>query len=150
MKTHQLETEVWLPRRRDEVFAFFADAANLEVLTPLWLNFHILTPEPIEMKAGTRLQYRLKVRGFPLRWESEITTWEPPRRFADQQRRGPYRLWIHQHTFIESKGGTVVGDHIRYAVPGGALVNRFFVAPDLERIFRYRHQQLLKLFGAAH
>lgn len=149
MKTHQLETELWLPRPRDEVFAFFADAANLEVLTPPWLNFRILTPQPIEMKAGTRLQYRLKLRGIPLRWESEITGWEPPHCFVDEQRRGPYRLWIHQHTFTESKGGTAVGDHVRYAVPGGALVNRFLVAPDLDRIFRYRHRQLLQLFGAA-
>lgn len=147
MKIHTLETSIFLPRAREEVFAFFADAGNLELLTPPWLNFSILTPQPIPMREGTRIQYRLRLHGVPLRWESEITCWEPPLRFVDEQRRGPYRLWVHEHRFEEEKGGTRVSDRVRYAVPGGELINRLFVAPDLNRIFRYRQRKMLELLG---
>lgn len=133
----------------EEVFAFFSDARNLQVLTPPWLNFHILTPEPIQLRAGTLLDYQLKLHGVRVRWQSEITIWEPPRRFVDQQRRGPYRLWIHEHLFEPRDSGTLVQDRVRYAVPGGWLVNRFLVEPDLRRIFAFRHQRLLALFPPA-
>lgn len=99
------------------------------------------------MGPGTRLDYRLKLHGIPLRWQSEITLWEPPERFVDVQRRGPYRSWVHEHLFEEREQSTVVRDRVRYSVPGGALVNRFLVAPDLERVFAYRHRKLLELFG---
>jgi ligand-binding SRPBCC domain-containing protein len=147
MKIHTLETSIFLPRAREEVFAFFADAGNLELLTPPWLNFSILTPQPIPMREGTRIQYRLRLHGVPLRWESEITCWEPPLRFVDEQRRGPYRLWVHEHRFEEEKGGTRVSDRVHYAVPGGELINRLFVAPDLNRIFTYRQRKMLELLG---
>lgn len=130
----------------EEVFAFFSDARNLEVLTPPWLRFRILTPEPIELSTGTLLDYELKLHGFPVRWQSEITAWEPPRRFVDEQRRGPYRLWIHEHRFEPRDSGTLAQDRVRYSVFGGALVNRFLVEPDLRRIFAFRQQKLLELF----
>src|SRR5918911_1052128 len=128
----EFRSEVWLPAPRDRVFAFFADAANLEAITPPWLHFDVVTPAPIEIKPGTRIDYRLRLHGIPLRWQSEITTWEPPHRFVDQQRRGPYPLWVHEHTFLEQNGGTLVRDHVEYGVPGGTLINRFLVRPDLE------------------
>ena len=87
------------------------------------------------------------MRGIPLRWRSEITAWEPPFRFVDEQRRGPYRLWIHEHRFEEENGGTVMTDHVRYAVLGGELVNRLFVRRDLERIFAYGREIVLQRFG---
>lgn len=99
------------------------------------------------MGPGTIIDYRLRWHGIPLRWQSEITVWEPPHRFVDEQRRGPYRFWRHEHTFSESSGGTVVGDLVEYAVWGGPPVARLFVAPDLERIFSYRHERLKALFG---
>lgn len=99
------------------------------------------------MKEGTQIEYRLKLRGVPIQWQSEITVWEPPHRFVDEQRRGPYRLWVHEHTFPEQDDGALVGDRVRYAVPGGALVNRFLVAPHLDRIFAYRHRKLVEIFG---
>lgn len=147
MKIHTLETSIFLPRAREEVFAFFADAGNLELLTPPWLNFSILTPQPIPMREGTRIQYRLRLHGVPLHWESEITCWEPPLRFVDEQRRGPYRLWVHEHRFEEEKGGTRGSDRVRYAVLGGELINRLFVAPDLDRIFTFRKRKMLELLG---
>ena len=123
MRTHEFRCELWLPRPLGEVFSFFADAGNLELLTPPQLNFHILTPRPLEMRVGLLIDYRLRERGIPLRWRSEITAWEPPHRFVDEERRGPYRLWQHEHLFEERDGGTVAIDRVRYAVPGGALIN---------------------------
>lgn len=99
------------------------------------------------MRDDVLLDYRLRIRGLPVRWQSQITEWNPPERFVDRQTRGPYRLWIHEHTFVEADAGTMVGDDVRYSVPGGALVNRFLVAPDLERIFDYRRRVLRSLFN---
>ena len=101
MKTHTLSSEVRLAVPIDQVFSFFADAYNLSVLTPPWLSFQVLTPRPIMMQVGMRIDYRLRIYGLPVRWQSEITAWQPPHRFVDEQRRGPYRLWVHEHRFQE-------------------------------------------------
>lgn len=140
-------SEIWLPRPPEEIFPFFADARNLEVLTPSWLKFDVLTPEPIEIEQGALIDYKLRFRGFPLRWRSEITAWEPPRRFVDEQRRGPYREWVHEHTFEPQDGGTLARDVVQYRVLGGALVDRLIVRRDVERIFQFRRQKLEELFG---
>lgn len=137
-----------LPRARAEVFAFFADAENLEQLTPPWLNFRILTPRPVDMRPGALIDYRLRLRGLPIRWRSEITAWEPPARFVDEQRRGPYKLWRHEHLFEERDGGTLCTDRVEYAVPFDGLIHGWLVGPDLQRIFRYRRERLLALLGA--
>ena len=149
---YQLHTWLWLPRPRDEVFAFFADAQNLERITPPFLAFHIATPGPVDMRRGTIIDYRIGLRGLTITWRSEIATWEPPARFSDVQLRGPYRAWEHTHLFEEQNGGTQVTDTVRYAVPGpaltAALINSLFVAPDLKRIFTFRHEALQEAFGA--
>ncbi|MCY4653523.1 MAG: SRPBCC family protein [Dehalococcoidia bacterium] len=147
MSVFALRNEVWLPRPIDEVFEFFSDAYNLETLMPPILRFEVLTPAPIRMAAGTLIDYKLRLRGLPVRWQSEITVWEPPRRFVDEQRRGPYSMWVHEHTFEEKDGGTLAKDNVNYAVPGGALVNRLFVARDVRRIFEYRTERLLEALG---
>lgn len=144
-----LRREQWVPRPLGEVFAFFADAANLEALTPPWLHFRILTPA-VAMEAGALIDYRLYLHGVPLRWRTIITDWEPGRRFVDEQLHGPYRLWRHEHTFSERDGGTVLGDEVRYLAPGGPLaplVHRVLVRPDLERIFDYRQRIIAERFG---
>ncbi len=141
-----LETSQWIPHRRDEVFPFFSDARNLESLTPPLLRFEILSRGPLEMRAGLLIDYRLRLRGWPMRWQTEITAWEPPHRFVDEQRRGPYRAWIHEHRFEERDGGTLVMDRVRYRVPGGAVVDRLLVRRDLRRIFFYRGKKLEELF----
>jgi ligand-binding SRPBCC domain-containing protein len=142
-----LKAELWLPCRREEVFAFFADAFNLETITPPWLKFEVLPPRPIEMRVGLRIDYRLQLRGLPFRWQSAITAWEPPSRFVDEQRRGPYRAWIHEHIFEERDGGTLARDEVRYDVIGGRLVNTLFVRRDVEEIFRYRQKKLQEVFA---
>jgi len=146
MILQEFKSEQWLPVTRDELFPFFADAGNLQELTPPWLSFQIVTPRPIAMHVGAQIDYRLKVRGLPLRWRSEITTWEPPRRFVDEQVRGPFRRWIHEHRFEERDGGTLIIDHVRYAVPGGPLINWLLVRHDVARIFAHRTAKLRALY----
>ena len=146
MKTFLFEKQRTLERSITEVFEFFSDAHNLAVITPPQLRLEVLTPAPVEMLPGTRIDYRLRLRGIPIRWQSEITDWNPPHGFVDEQRRGPYRLWRHIHTFDETENGVVVGDSVAYAVWGGGLVNKFFVRPDIEKIFAYRSKKLDEIF----
>jgi ligand-binding SRPBCC domain-containing protein len=140
-----LRTALRLPLPRSEVFSFFSDAANLEAITPPSLRFRILTPLPIAMEPGAQIDYRLRIRGLPVRWRSEIPVWEPPVRFVDKQRRGPYRWWRHEHLFYAQGDETLVLDRVRYGVRGGCAVNRIFVAPELAQIFAFRRQKLVEL-----
>ena len=141
-----LRTCLWLPQTPASVFPFFADARNLGHITPPWLNFEILSPLPVSMRVGAKIEYRLRLHGLPLRWMTEITAWDPPHRFVDAQRRGPYRTWVHTHSFIESGGGCEMWDDVKYSVFGGSLVHSFFVKRDVRRIFEYRAQKLTAIF----
>jgi ligand-binding SRPBCC domain-containing protein len=147
MRIFTFESEQQLARPVGEIIHFFADARNLQAITPEWLDFQVLTPGTIEMKAGTLIDYRLRVHGLPLRWRTHIKVWEPPHRFVDEQLRGPYRQWIHEHTFTEHNGGTLARDVVHYAVPGGSLIHKLFVRRDVERIFAFRQGQLQARFG---
>ena len=139
---HTLYREQTLPGTPDDVFPFFADAGNLEAITPPWLSFRIVTPRPIAMGVGTLIEYRLRLRGLPISWLTRIEVWEPGVRFVDQQLRGPYALWHHTHEFSPGEAGTtVMRDTVRYALPFGQLgeiAQRLFVRRDLDRIFDYR------------
>lgn len=149
MPAHRLRMETWLPAPVDKVFPFFADPANLDALTPPWVGLEVLTTQPIEMRAGALIEYRIRLRGVPIRWMTEITEWDPPRRFVDVQKRGPYRAWRHEHRFEPLDGGTVVADDVAYEVPGwmaAPLVNRLLVRPDLDRLFEYRRKTMLRLW----
>ena len=141
------EREQHLPGSPEEVFAFFADARNLEAITPPWLGFRVVTPEPIVMAPGTLIEYRLKLHGVPIRWRTTIAVWEPPHRFVDVQLNGPYRMWHHTHDFAEAPGGgTLMRDTVRYALPFGplgSLANRLLVRRDLDRIFDFRRAAVL-------
>ena len=151
MRVHRLEREQRIARPLDEVFDFFAAARNLERLTPPWLRFEVLTPEPIGMRVGTLIDYRLRVHGIPLRWTSRIEEWEPGRSFIDRQLRGPYGLWRHRHTFNADGEATMVRDTVDYALPLGALgelAHHLFVRGDLERIFAYRRRAVLEALAA--
>jgi len=150
VKVYRLEREQWLPAPMERAFAFFADAANLQALTPPFLDFGILTPLPIEMRAGALIEYRLRLMGLPLGWLTRIEEWEPNRSFTDVQLRGPYARWIHRHTFAPGDGGTWVRDRVEYALPLAPFTDPgrvLFVRPILERIFAYRRDAIARLLG---
>ena len=138
----RLERRQSLPLPPEGVFPFFADALNLERITPPWLGFRVLDPAGIEMGPGTLIEYRLRLHRVPVRWLTRIEVWEPPRRFVDTQVRGPYRDWRHEHMFIaEGDAGTLMRDRVNYELPLGPLgsaAHALFVRRDLARIFDYR------------
>lgn len=149
-KGHQfLETETFLPATIDEVFAFFANAENLERITPPELAFQILTPTPILMQEGTIIDYRLRLFGVPFRWRTRITRWQPSDRFIDEQIRGPYAQWIHVHSFSASAEGTHMTDRVEYRLPfqPAGRIALPLVRRQLDRIFRYRAGAIQQLLG---
>jgi ligand-binding SRPBCC domain-containing protein len=150
VKTFELTREQWIPQPIDRVFAFFGDAKNLEAITPPWLGFRILSPEPIEMNAGARIAYRLKWHWLPIRWVTEIRRWDPPTGFIDVQLRGPYRHWYHSHRFLPVDGGTLMHDVVRYGLPLGVvgqIAHSLVVRSDLKAIFDYREQRVSELLA---
>ena len=147
-KGYQLLAVQRFPCGCEDVFSFFSDATNLEAITPAELSFNILTPLPIEMRKGTLLDYRLRIRGFPVRWRTEITSWDPPHRFTDMQLRGPYQWWIHEHTFQQDGDEAVVTDVVEYGVPLGWLAHPLFVRHDLYNIFAFRQRVMAQRFGS--
>lgn len=150
MAEHKLTRELTLDLPIAQVFDFFADAGNLERITPPELNFNIITPRPIDIKQGTLIDYKLKMRGIPMKWRTEISVWEPPFRFVDQQLRGPYSQWIHTHTFTEiSPSQTLMEDEVRYRLPFEPLgdIAHFFVKSELAYIFDYRQKVVAEMLA---
>jgi ligand-binding SRPBCC domain-containing protein len=149
--TYFLERSLLIPRPREEVFAFFADALNLERITPPFLRFHILTPPPIAMHTGTLIDYELRLYGVKFKWKTRIEGFQPPHFFVDAQLKGPYRQWVHRHTFEEVQGGTLMRDRVEYALslgPLGALAHALMVRRSVEKIFAFRNQTIAGIFGA--
>lgn len=151
MREHLLETRQWVPVPPAEAFAFFADAANLETITPAFLRFEILTALPIEMRVGALIEYRLRLHGIPVHWRTRIDRWEPGVAFVDRQLSGPYAKWEHLHTFEAVRGGTLLGDRVAYALaldPLSRLAHGTYVRPSIERIFAHRRQVVARILGA--
>lgn len=148
--SHVVEQEIWLAHSREDVFGFFSDARNLEMLTPSFLRFRITKIPEEGLFEGALIEYRLRLHGVPVRWRTRIDRWDPPNAFVDTQLKGPYRLWHHTHEFEELDGGTLVRDVVRYRLPFGALgdlVAGALVARDVAVIFGYRRTRLLEFFA---
>jgi ligand-binding SRPBCC domain-containing protein len=152
MRIYTLQREQRVPLAPAAAFEFFSDAFNLEAITPPWLHFKVLSDDPIAMRPGTLIEYRLRLHALPLRWLTRIEAWEPGCGFADVQVRGPYRLWHHTHRFEADAAGTIMRDVVRYALPLGALgrlARALLVRRDLERIFDFRRDAVAALLGEA-
>lgn len=148
MHTYTLDREQWLSRSVEDVFAFFSRPENLQIITPPWLDFRIVQCPP-SLTKGALIGYRLRLHRLPISWTTEISEWNPPHRFVDQQFSGPYRLWIHEHEFAPEGGGTTLRDRVTYALPFGImgrLAHRVIVEADLRRIFDFRAAAMRRLF----
>jgi ligand-binding SRPBCC domain-containing protein len=144
-----LEAESFVAAPLEDVFEFFSKAENLERITPPNLNFKILTKLPIKMENGTKIDYQLRLLGISFRWQSLISDWKPPLIFVDEQVRGPYKLWHHEHRFESSGEGTKVFDRVQYRVLGGLfepIIHAIFVGPQLKRIFAFRRRVIQSVF----
>jgi ligand-binding SRPBCC domain-containing protein len=147
--TRTLKRTTIINRSLGVVFDFFSKAENLNKLTPSNLHFKILSPLPVKMQPGTLIDYQLRLMGVPFKWQTEITVWEPPHRFIDIQKKGPYKLWIHEHIFEEKEGKTIMYDLIEYKFPGGifeSFIHHFFVKKGLQNIFGYREKTCMEIF----
>jgi ligand-binding SRPBCC domain-containing protein len=145
---HTIERAQLVPVDAGAAFAFFADAFNLEAITPPWLRFRILTPRPIDMREGALIDYRLSLHHVPCRWHTRIDTWIPGRRFIDRQISGPFGFWEHTHTFESRPGGTLISDLVAFRMPlgqFGEIARRVLIGRDLERIFDYRRNAIERL-----
>jgi hypothetical protein len=148
---YHLERTLVIPRPRAEVFAFFANAENLERITPPFLHFQILTPPPIRIHAGATIDYQLTLFGIYFHWRTLIETFDPPSAFTDIQLTGPYRRWHHRHNFHEVPNGTEMHDQVEYEIPFGplgTLAHTLFIRRTVNRIFDHRNQTILKLLTA--
>ncbi len=147
-KRYQLQRTQLIPAERKLVFGFFSEAANLEVLTPPFLNFKIMTPPPINMAPGTLIDYELRLYRIPIGWRTRIESFVAFESFVDLQERGPYRYWRHLHEFTDAEGGTLVRDTVDYELPGGplGLLGHVFVKRSLERIFNFRREAIARIF----
>lgn len=149
MKPHLFQTTCILNRPIEEVFSFFSKAENLDTITPPELRFTILTPSPIHMQQDTLIDYSIRLYGVPMKWKTLISAWEPPYRFVDEQLRGPYKLWIHEHTFKAIGSRTEMVDKVQFLSPGGIfepVINKLFVERKVRDIFRFREHKLRELF----
>lgn len=149
MRTYQLIREQWVPQPLGEAFAFFSRPENLQEITPGWLDFRIVRVDS-ELHRGSLIEYRLRWHGIPMRWTSEITDWSPPHRFIDNQIRGPYARWHHEHGFVAENGGTRIRDEVQYALPlgmVGRLAHWLRARRDVEAIFAFRQRRLAELLG---
>jgi len=151
MAEHILKRNLTIDLPRAEVFEFFSSVANLERITPPDLGFTITTPQPIDMRQGATIDYRIKLNGFPMNWKTLISKWDPPYEFVDEQLSGPYKQWIHRHTFAAlDENITLIEDEVRYRLPFEPLgdVAHFFVERQLKYIFGFREKAVAEYFGA--
>ncbi|MEP7147846.1 MAG: SRPBCC family protein [Acidobacteriota bacterium] len=148
MAEHILKREITIDLPIATVFEFFSQASNLEKITPPDLGFNIVTPQPIEMRDGAIIEYRIKLHGFPMNWRTLISKWDPPNEFVDEQLSGPYKQWIHRHTFTAlDENKTLIEDEVRYRLPFEPLgdVANFFVDRQLKYVFDFRGKAVANL-----
>ena len=149
IRVHVLRTSICVPVGVDQVFDFFSNASNLERLTPPELHFHIITAEPIDIREGTLIDYRLRIYGIPFKWQTKITNWDPPNQFIDEQVIGPYKQWIHVHSFAEQNGTTTINDRVFYRLPLWPVGEIAYplVSSQLRRIFSFRNRLISETFN---
>jgi ligand-binding SRPBCC domain-containing protein len=150
MTVYRLQCSMIVPATLGEVFGFFEDPRNLGRITPSWLNFRIVNPDGVEMREGAEIDYVIRWQGVPMKWQTRIVSYDPPRSFIDEQMRGPYRFWRHTHSFAECAEGVAVSDCVDYRLPFGVfgrLAHAAIVQRQLIEIFRFRQSAIAAVLG---
>jgi len=147
---HRFEQVQRFPRPLGEIFDFFTQVSNLESMTPPFLHFRNLTSNRVPLRPGAEIEHAMRLYGIPITWRTRIEHFAPDESFVDRQIRGPYKLWLHKHSFREIAGGTEMADQVDYELPlgllgelGGGLLTRRLVS----HIFAYRKAVLADRFG---
>jgi ligand-binding SRPBCC domain-containing protein len=149
--TYRLQCSLTAPVPLEQVFRFFEDPRNLGRITPPWLNFRIVDAENVHMRAGAEIDYVIRWQGLPMKWKTLIREYEPPHRFVDEQARGPYALWRHEHTFEEGAAGVTIRDQVDYRLPLGVfgrMAHGVVVKRQLLEIFRFRQRAIARILNA--
>lgn len=150
MLIHQFEQKQLINGDIDTVWSFFASAKNLTTITPADMNFKIIEGGSDEIYKGQLIKY--KVSPFPflrLTWVTEIVAVDKKRFFADDQKKGPFAMWYHQHLFSTVPGGVEMKDHVCYSIPFGKIGRRVgtsIVTQRVQNIFDYRRKQIEIIF----
>lgn len=150
MSLTQLFYEQKINTDLDNLWKFISSPKNLSKITPSYMDFKILSKVPNEMYEGLIISYTVKpILGVKMNWVTEITHIKDRKYFVDEQRKGPYKMWHHEHILIETDNGIIMKDIISYIPPFGVLgqiLNVFFIKKQVEGIFKYRTEVLNKIF----
>ena len=149
MKIYELSVSHRVNAPIEKVFDFFSKPENLSKITPKKMGFNVLTPLPITMERGALIDYTIKVMGFPLRWRTLITSYDPPNKFVDEQLKGPYSFWHHTHTFEPVNDGVIINDVIKYSIPLGfigRIMHFLWIKNDLNKVFNFRKKVIDEIF----
>ena len=150
MSLYRLQREQSIPAPRERVWEYFCDPGNLNEMTPLNMNFEIITPQLARMYAGQLIEYRVEfIRGLRSTWLTEIAHVREGEYFVDEQRLGPYEFWYHEHTFQTIPTGTRMIDNVTYCIGFGALgdfLNAVWIAGRLKGIFDFRSKKIDQIF----
>lgn len=142
--------EQFLPVSMEKAWTFFSSPENLNLITPPEMKFEILVDLPEEVHTGLMIHYRIRpMLNIPMRWTTEITAVEKHQFFIDEQIRGPYRVWHHEHHFRKVDGGVWMTDKLNYDVGWGVfgwLAGKLWVDKQVQEIFEYRKGKLEELF----
>ena len=153
MKIYTLERQQWVRQPLDQIYEFFERPENLSLITPPSLDFNLLTPSPVTMEQGRIIDYTIRFLGLPVRWRTQISTYQTAECFVDEQLKGPYSFWHHTHRFENYKGGTLLYDEVRYALPLYiptplvSILHSLLIRPKLEQIFDFRRDEFDRRFN---
>ncbi len=96
---------------------------------------------------GDDVTWRARHLGVWFTMTARITELDAPRRFVDEQVRGPFGRWWHEHEFQPVEGGTSMTDRVEFGSPFGPLgaaVDSLVLRRYLERLLRTRNAWLVE------
>jgi ligand-binding SRPBCC domain-containing protein len=149
---YQFQRTQRIPATAAQVWDFISSPRNLAEITPGDMGFELTSAQlPEKMHAGLLISYNVRpILGIKIKWVTKIAEVGEPDYFIDEQLKGPYRLWRHEHRMRAIDGGIEMTDKVSYQPPLGIigrLANELFLQKKLDAIFNYRFRQIEARFG---